>query len=65
MAAERARLEQELAEAEAEVQRRTAQLANGQFVARAPATVVQRERDSLAAASATVERLRDRLAAME
>ncbi len=65
MAAERARLEQELAEAEAEVQRRTAQLANEQFVARAPAAVVQRERDSLAAASATVERLRDRLAAIE
>ncbi len=65
MAAERARLEQELAEAEAEVQRRTAQLANEKFVARAPEAVVQRERDSLAAASATVERLRARLAAME
>ncbi len=62
MAAERTRLEQELAEAEAEVERRSAQLGNERFVSRAPEAIVQRERDNLATAQATVQRLRERLA---
>jgi valyl-tRNA synthetase len=59
--AERERLQKELQAAEAEVDRRGAKLNNASFVERAPAAVVQRERDGLAAAQATVERLRARL----
>jgi valyl-tRNA synthetase len=60
--AERARLGRELEQAEAEVSRRKARLGNAGFVDKAPANVVQRERDGLAAAVATAERLRERLA---
>ena len=60
--AERERLQKELQTAEAEVDRRGAKLGNASFVERAPAAVVQRERDGLLAAQATVERLRERLA---
>jgi valyl-tRNA synthetase len=59
--AERERLQKELQAAEAEVDRRGSKLNNASFVERAPAAVVQRERDGLAAAQATVERLRARL----
>jgi valyl-tRNA synthetase len=59
--AERARLAKELEEAEKEVTHRQGKLANENFVSRAPHEVVQRERDNLAAAQATVERLRERL----
>ncbi|GAB4435596.1 MAG: valine--tRNA ligase [Chloroflexi bacterium OHK40] len=60
--AERARVAKELEIAEADVARREAKLANESFVARAPASVVQREREGLETARATVERLRARLA---
>ncbi|HWQ11786.1 MAG TPA: valine--tRNA ligase [Roseiflexaceae bacterium] len=60
--AERARLRKELEAAEADIARREARLANEGFVARAPAHVVQRERDGLATVRATAERLRERLA---
>ena len=60
--AERARLRRELEQAEADVARREAKLANAGFVERAPAAVVQRERDGLAAAQATASKLRERLA---
>jgi valyl-tRNA synthetase len=61
LAAERERLTKELAAAEKQVQHREGKLANQHFVNKAPADVVQRERDNLAAAQATVERLRERL----
>jgi valyl-tRNA synthetase len=61
MAAEQARLSKELEAAQAEVARREAKLGNAGFVDKAPAAVVQRERDGLVAAQATAERLRERL----
>jgi valyl-tRNA synthetase len=60
--AERARLAKDLQAAEDDFTRREARLANEGFVSRAPANVVQRERDALAAAQETVERLRERIA---
>lgn len=60
--AERARLGKELQAAEDEVTRRAAKLNNASFVERAPAAVVQRERDGFTAAQTTAERLRERLA---
>ncbi|NJM07480.1 valine--tRNA ligase, partial [Candidatus Gracilibacteria bacterium] len=60
--AERARLQKELESAEADVARREARLANSGFVDRAPTNVVQRERDGLADAQATLARLRERIA---
>lgn len=62
--AERARLSKDLKAAEEELERRQARLANESFVSRAPANVVQRERDALTAAQETVERLRERIAAL-
>jgi valyl-tRNA synthetase len=61
LTAERGRLARELDAAEADVARREARLGSEQFVARAPAAVVQRERDGLAAARDAVARLRQRL----
>jgi valyl-tRNA synthetase len=61
LAAERARLEKELQAAQQDVLRREQKLANENFVSKAPEAVVQRERDNLEAAQATVERLRERL----
>jgi valyl-tRNA synthetase len=60
-AAERARLNKEFEAAAAEVTRREAKLSNASFIDKAPPAVVQRERDGLAAAQATAERLRERL----
>ena len=62
LSAERARLQKELEAVEADVKRREGRLANSGFVDKAPAAVVQRERDGLAGAQATMERLRERLA---
>ncbi len=53
MGAERARLGKELDAAEADVARRASKLTNASFVEKAPAAVVQRERDNLTAAEAT------------
>jgi valyl-tRNA synthetase len=61
-ALERARLERELAEAERLLLAATARLANGDFVARAPATVVEGARAREAELVDQVERLRERLA---
>ena len=61
-AAERARLLKELEAAESDVARREGRLANAGFVDKAPAAVVQRERDGLAAIRATLEKLRIQLA---
>jgi len=59
--AERARLRGQAAEAEAEVQRLAAKLANEQFRSRAPQEVVAKEEGKLAAARARLEGLRARL----
>jgi valyl-tRNA synthetase len=61
LAAERARLAKELEAIEADIARREARLGNAGFVDKAPANVVQRERDGLASARATAERLRERI----
>jgi valyl-tRNA synthetase len=59
--AERARLRGQAAEAETEVQRLTAKLANEQFRSRAPQEVVAKEEGKLAAARARLEGLQARL----
>jgi valyl-tRNA synthetase len=59
--AERTRLGKELEAAQAEIGRREARLGNAGFVDKAPANVVQRERDGLAAIQATAAKLRERL----
>jgi valyl-tRNA synthetase len=64
LAEERARLQKELERAEADVQRRQGKLDNESFVSRAPAAVVQKERDALAEAEATASKLRERVAAL-
>jgi valyl-tRNA synthetase len=61
---ERARLGKELERAEADATRRQAKLANENFVSRAPAAVVQTERDQLQASQATAAKLREQLAAL-
>ena len=61
--AERSKLNKELAETEAQIERgRT--LLDGQFAGRAPAAVVQRERDKLVELEAKAARLRERIAGL-
>jgi valyl-tRNA synthetase len=62
VAAERARLSKELETVAADIARREGRLGNTGFVDKAPANVVQRERDGLEAAKITAEKLRERLA---
>ena len=62
IATQRARLSKQMAEAEGEVKRLESKLANKQFREKAPAAVVAREEDRLAAARARLEGLRQRLA---
>ena len=62
LAAERARLSKELETVTADIARRAGRLGNAGFVDKAPANVVQRERDGLEAAKVTAEKLRERLA---
>ncbi|MDO8616746.1 MAG: valine--tRNA ligase [Dehalococcoidia bacterium] len=64
LGAERQRLTAQLQEAEGEVKRLEAKLANEQFRARAPAAVVAKEEEKLAAAGSRLEGLRQRLAEM-
>jgi len=59
--AERQRLERQIAAAEAEVERLQGKLANREFLAKAPAAVVEREREKLAAAEARLAGLHERL----
>jgi valyl-tRNA synthetase len=59
--AERQRLTKELDNAQQDAERRRTRLADSSFVDKAPANIVQRERDNLAAADAQIERLRQRL----
>ena len=60
--AERAKLSKQLAEAEGEIKRLEGKLANEQFRSRAPAEVVAKEQEKLAAAESRAEGLRGRLA---
>jgi len=60
--AERARLGKEVARLEAEISKTTAKLGNHSFVARAPAAVVEQERQRLADFTAALSRLRDQAA---
>ena len=64
LAEERARLAKELERAEAEVARRQAKLANANFVNRAPANIVQGERDLLHTAEVTAAKLREQVSAL-
>jgi valyl-tRNA synthetase len=64
VAAERRRLEKDLAAARADVAQTEHKLANPSFVARAPEDVVARSRDRLAAGQAEVAGLEQRLAAL-
>ena len=61
----RPRLEQELAKAEAEVERARRKLADARFVERAPAHLVQEERDKLARFEREAAELRERLDALD
>jgi len=64
VAAEIARLEGQLAKAEAEVERCAAKLANGAFVGKAPEAIVAKEREKLAGYVADRDELAARLAAL-
>jgi valyl-tRNA synthetase len=64
VAAERRRMEKDLAAARAEAAQAERKLANGSFLARAPAEVVAKTRDRLDAARADIDRLTGRLAAL-
>jgi valyl-tRNA synthetase len=59
--AERKRLQSEADATQAEIERTEARLSNEEFVSKAPAQVVQRERDKLAAAHERLQKLRERL----
>jgi valyl-tRNA synthetase len=60
----RPRFEQELAKARAEIDRASRKLADARFVERAPAHLVQEERDKLERFEREAEELRERLAAL-
>ncbi len=64
LAEERARLERELERVAGDVARREAKLNNANFTERAPAAIVQGERDLLATAQATAAKLREQVAAL-
>jgi len=62
--AERKRLEKDLAVARKEAQQMSAKLGNESFTAKAPADVVEKSRQRLAAAEADIARLESRLSAL-
>jgi valyl-tRNA synthetase len=60
--AEKARLGKEIARLEGEITRAQAKLGNASFVDRAPAAVVQQERERVAGFAATLDKLKGQLA---
>jgi valyl-tRNA synthetase len=64
VAAERRRLEKDLAAARSEAEQAGRKLANTDFTAKAPAAVVDKTRQRLAAAQSDLARLQDRLSAL-
>ena len=64
VAAERRRLEKDLAAARSEAEQADRKLGNADFTAKAPAPVVAKTRERLAAARADISRLDDRLSAL-
>jgi valyl-tRNA synthetase len=64
VAAERRRAEKDLAVARADIEAATRKLGNQSFIERAPAAVITKNRDRLAAAEDEVRRLTERLAAL-
>ncbi len=64
VAAERKRLERDLAAARKEAQSMTAKLGNEAFTAKAPADVIEKSRARLEAANADIARLESRLASL-
>ncbi|MGO9159584.1 MAG: valine--tRNA ligase [Streptosporangiaceae bacterium] len=64
VAAERRRLEKDLAAAQADAQQAERKLASPSFIEKAPAAVVNKNRDRLAAAQAEITRLAGRLTAL-
>jgi valyl-tRNA synthetase len=65
VAAERKRLDKDLAAAQADVEAAERKLASRSFVERAPAEIVQKNRDRLASAQDEVRRLTERLAVLQ
>ena len=62
---ERARLEKDLKNVEGEIARANGKLNNAGFVAKAPAELVEREKEKLATNQGLLEKLRARIAEME
>ncbi|TXI94478.1 MAG: hypothetical protein E6Q34_04635, partial [Burkholderiaceae bacterium] len=62
VAAERERLSKEMAKLEAEINKAQAKLGNESFVARAPAAVVEQEKERVANFSATLSKMKEQFA---
>jgi valyl-tRNA synthetase len=62
VAAERERLSKEMAKLEAEINKAQAKLSNESFVARAPAAVVEQEKERVAGFSATLSKMKESFA---